>query len=456
MYAEQLGPLDAAYLALDSPTTSGTVCLLLELDGRVDRAIVRRRLVDGVTRMPDLRRRLHVLASGLARPWWVDDPDFDIDAHLSEYQVPRPGGPVETAKLVSELSMRHLDRERPLWRVDLLHDRRARRSSMLVCVHHAVADGFRMRQVLTAVAGQGAFEADSGEALEPTDAWIPRAAPPDLDMLARAAIRTGRWGISAALTSGRVAASTPPWRPLQTARELPVAPSTPFNRAVSGRRTWVYGTLDLAASRPVRTRLGVTVNDVVHATIAAAIRDWLLARGALPTRPLVAMVPVSMRRDTGDTSGANRIGVTLCHLPTQVEDPLDRLRQAHRAMGKAKARTWFDEAALNTLTRVFGLSLPPAVRTVSSLHLLDRLPSPINLVVSNVPMFDDRFGVGDRRVRAVYPMAPIFEGVGLNITIQGYQHRLDVGIAACPQLVPDVERLWQGMQLEYERLCAAT
>lgn len=454
MYAEQLGPLDAAYLALDSPTTSGTVCLMLQLDGQVDLATVRRHLVDGVTRMPDLRRRLHGVAKGLGRPWWVDDPHFDIDAHLGEHEVPSPGGARATAATVSQLSMRHLDRHRPLWRVEVLQDRLDRSTSLLVCVHHAVADGFRMRQVLGAFTSRRPSQAGPRERVAPADAWIPRAVPPELELLARAALRTGRWGVSAALTGGRVALTSPPWRPLQTALELPPAPATPFNRAVSGRRTWVYGTLELAASRRLRTHYRVTVNDVVHAVIAAALRDWLRDRDTLPDRPLVAMVPVSMRAGATDTAGANRIGVTLCQVPTEQQHPLDRLRQAHRAMSKAKTRPVLDDNALDALARVFGLALPTAVQTVSSWHLLDRLPSPINLVVSNVPMFDDHFYVGPRQVSAVYPMAPIFEGVGLNITIQGYQHRLDVGVAACPELVPDVDRLWARMQQEYSDLCA--
>lgn len=449
MPPEQLRPIDAAYLALDGPTTTGNVCLLLPLDGRATLRTVRRQVALGVRRRPELRRRLREVAYGLDRPWWVVDDEFDLSHHVYEHTLARSAGRAGMGRLVARISAQQLDRKHPLWAVHLVHDLSTGHSAIVTAVHHAIADGFRMRELLDAFVGPDSVAGTSERDLAADAAQAPR----DVELLARSAYDAGKWAVSAGLGAARSAATVPS-AAITAAAALPSAPATPFNRAVSAQRSWAFGTLSLQDSRAVRRRLGVTVNDVVHAITAAGLRRWLLERDALPQRPLVALVPMSARHRTDDHSGSNRIALALCEIPTHIGDPIERLQAAAAAMRRVKDRPLLDEAALDAVTRVLAAGLSRATQVAATVRLLDVLRSPINLVISNVPMFDDRFQVGQRTAQAVYPMPPIFEGIGVNITVQGYQRRLDIGVAGCAELVPDVELIWHEMVAEHARLCA--
>ena len=439
MQARQLRPLDAAYLALDGPRTVGHVCLVLPLDGPITLAALRTQVGARVGRLPELRQRLHQGANVIDRPWWVDDPSFDVDQHIDEVHVARR----ELAEVVSELAMEPLPRTRPLWQVQLL--REGRRCYVMTKVHHAVADGSHYRDILHAL---------FGTAVDDVPAWAPERAPSTLDLAARGLVGASRWVWGSAYAAARAVADRP--RALGGLLD-PIgvhgAPPTPFNRTISARRVWAFRTWGLAASKPARAHYGVTVNDVVHAVAAAGLRQWLLEAEALPDQPLVALVPMSVRHLTPDPTGANRLALGLCRIPTDIDDPVERIFSAREDMEVAKRRPVLSEGALEVLTRLFGATLEPASWVASTVKLLDTVRLPFNTIISNVPMGQDLFVIAGRRVTAVYPFAPLGDGMGVSITIQGYQGRLDVGISACADLLPDVEHLMDLMTAEYAHVC---
>ena len=460
MEALQLGPLDAAYLALDGPTTTGNICLLMPLDGRVRLTTLRRQLLERLPALPELRWRVREVLWGMDRPWWIEDVDFDLDRHLVEHTVLEVGDLDTTGLLVADLSMRHLDRDHPLWQIHLLHEPHLRRSSVLTVLHHAMADGHRMREILQVLFGPRRPHrppASDDAPGVPEDAEQARPGSlTDAALVSRSVLRTGQWAWEATLRTAKSAASLPASIVHSALLHLPEVPPTPFNRAVSDRRSWAYGTVELARSKAVRRAHGVTVNDLVHSIVAAAVREWLVARDALPDAPLATLVPIAARHPhppLAEESGVNHLALAVPHLPTHLADPVERLRAAHDAMAHGKARPWLDETSLDVIGRLLHTSLRWGTYAASTLRLHDSLKPVVNLVVSNVPMFDDQFRVGRHTVVAVYPMPPIFEGIGLNVTLQGYQGRLDIGVAACADLVPDVAALVDWMRTEYDRLC---
>lgn len=443
MRAQQLRPLDAAYLALDGPRTVGNVCLLLPLDREVTFADVRGQVSTRVGRLPEFRRRLQALPLGLDLPWLVDDVDFDLDHHVLESYA----GHGSLAAAVAGIAMTPLDRRRPLWELHLLHEERGP-SVLVTKVHHAIADGSRMRDILHALLG-------TDQLVEDDPGWEPEPTPPLTTMLARSAVDWAAWGVGTAARLARQAVTDP--AALTGAVDFsgwPGAPATIVNKPVSGRRALAFGTWDLAASKPVRTMLGATVNDLLHACAAAGMRQWFAARDALPASPLVAMVPISVRHLAVDQSGANRIALTLCTIPTDVDDRRERVAAARAAMAVAKTHVAANEDALMMVTRAFASTLSPGSNLASVLRLPDVMHLPFNTVISNVPMGQDLFGVGEARVTAVYPMPPLGEGMGFNVTAQGYQGRLDVGVSVCPELIPDVDALYEAMASEWRALCA--
>jgi WS/DGAT/MGAT family acyltransferase len=226
------------------------------------------------------------------------------------------------------------------------------------------------------------------------------------------------------------------------------APRTPFNAALTPHRLVATATFRLSEVRRASQAFGVTVNDVILAVCSGALRRHLGRNGELPAAPLVALVPVAAR--DGDqallgrgAAGANRLSAVLVPLPTDRADPGARLRAVADATRGAKA----SHAALGAGTLMaWAEVLRPAVcaaasRVYSGLGLASRLPPLCNLVVSNVAGPTKRLSFRGARPEALYPLGPLFEGMGLNVTVFSHANRLDVGLVACPELLPDLAGL---------------
>ena len=195
--------------------------------------------------------------------------------------------------------------------------------------------------------------------------------------------------------------------------------------------------------KAIKQRAGTTVNDVVMAVCAGALRQYLLDRDALPDRPLVGMVPVSTRTGAEADRWTNRVSAMFPMLPTASADPVDRLRQMQQIMLEAKDR--FSLVPADVLTD-YAEFAPPALfiraaRVASQLRLADRFNAPFNLVISNVPGPRQPLYLGRAPMLHYYPVSTIVEGQGVNITVQSYCDTLDFGLVACRELVPDLEEL---------------
>jgi len=219
-----------------------------------------------------------------------------------------------------------------------------------------------------------------------------------------------------------------------------VAPRTSFNDRITPHRRFAFGSLDLADVKDIKKQLGVTVNDVVLALCASALRRYLQERGELPADPLIAMVPVSVRTEAQQGSFGNQVSAMTTSLHTHVTDPVQRLECIHESMRIAKEQ---HQALPANLLQDFAQFAPPAVaaraaRVIARATAANWMDVPFNVVISNVPgpQFPI-YGLGAKLV-AHYPVSAINDGVGLNITVQSYDGSLDFGIIACRELMPDV------------------
>jgi diacylglycerol O-acyltransferase len=227
---------------------------------------------------------------------------------------------------------------------------------------------------------------------------------------------------------------------------LPV-PRTLFNRALSAHRSVAYGSIPLEAVKRVKNAFGVTVNDAVLAASALALRRYLQARAALPAGPLVCAVPISLKSDREKREFSNKVSSLWIRLPTQLEDPETVVRAVRRETERAKT---VHGAAEEDMVPAWLELAPPllttaSVRLFSELHLADRTPPFVNVIVSNmkgppVPLY-----FGGARVEAVYPMGPVGEGMGLNITLLSNMGRIDVGVLTCREIVPDPWEITEGL-----------
>jgi WS/DGAT/MGAT family acyltransferase len=233
-------------------------------------------------------------------------------------------------------------------------------------------------------------------------------------------------------------------------------PKTVFNGRISAHRRFAFGSLSLDRVRALKREHDVTVNDVVVALCTGAVRHWLLARNELPDEPLVAMVPVSVRRREERGDYGNRISMMVVPIPTDEPDPLKRLQRTHDVLASAKDRHSALPANLLTDATSF---IPPAVAALAArttVDVLSRTRPPLNLVISNVPGPRKPLYLAGAQLQANFPVSVIVDGVGLNITVLSYQDHLDFGIVADREQVDDAWALFHQLGAALEQLDVRT
>ena len=476
---EQLSGLDGAFLAMETRSVFGHVGSVCIVDAKVAGGGEPGLTLEHLTRViesrlplvPLFRRRLVTVPFGLDHPYWVEDPDFDIAFHVRELALRAPGNDRQLTEQVARLHARPLDRSRPLWELYLITGLSGGRAAVYSKIHHAAIDGVSGGDILTAVLDVS----PQGREL-PVDQVFEGERPPDPTwLLARSAVSLAFRPIQAVKVFGDLARSIPVLAnaigPLlahrlagkdsgdllsQTGLRAPV---TPFNAPLSPHRRCAFTDLPLAEVRKLREghdRAGLTVNDVVMALCAGALRRWLQLHDALPVAPLVAAVPVSVRtRDQKGTYG-NQVSMMLAALPTNQSDAGDRLDAMHEAMRAAKDQHGAIPASL--LGDVSQFAMPAlanqAWRLSARLRLLERV-SPFNLIVSNIPGPRVALYLAGAEVLAYYPVSALVDGQGLNITVMSYRGNLYFGLIACRRLVPDLDVMAGYLREELDALTAA-
>lgn len=471
----RLTGLDTAFLALETSTSTGHVGSLSLLDPTtaaepLDFARLIALFEARIGRVPVLRQHLLTVPFGIDQPWWVDDEHFDIGYHLREVALPTPGSRAQLAEVVANIHARPLDRSRPLWETYLISGLDDGLLAVYTKVHHATMDGVSGAEMLTAL-----FDLTPTPAPDPAPApWAPKP-PPSRTHVAKAALsRLLARPVEATKVVAEAARMLPAVAPTVGARvgsvfglgkgegsgaaghpETPlVGPQTPFNVAISAHRRFGFTTLPLAQVKAVKNHFGTSLNDVAVAVSAGALRRWLIAHDALPEGPLVAMLPVSIRTGASDFKG-NQVSAMLAAVPTHVADPVERLRTAQTITSVAKAQ----HAAMppGFIDEVLGVA-PPAVtnrlfRVTWASRVLHRLPA-FNVVISNVPGPPIPVYLAGTRLIAHYPVSAIADGVGLNITLVGYDGGLHFGVIAAREIAPDLDDLVGHLHTELDLLLA--
>jgi WS/DGAT/MGAT family acyltransferase len=470
---QQLTGLDAAFLAMETPTVYGHVGSICILDpststepftlGHLTEVVESR-----LHLLPPFRRRLVEVPFGVDQPYWIEDPDFDIEFHVRELALPAPGDDKQLAEQAARLHARPLDRRRPLWELYLISGLQNDRVAIYTKVHHAAIDGVSGNDILTALLDL----TPEGRDLDDAPPWECDPVPGNLRMLASSALSLAGQPLRAARLTYGVLRSLPGLAKSPARPTLPVidrligrdarvmlpsaplrAPSTPFNKSVTGHRRWAFRDIDLAKVKTLKNAAGLTVNDVVMTLCAGALRRWLLDHSALPDDPLVAAVPVSIRAE-GEKLG-NRVSSMLAPLPTNVDDPAERMRLSHQAMLGAKEQHGALPAdLLGDVTQFAAPALAgQAARLAARMRLVERI-SPFNLIISNVPGPNVPLYYAGAKLEAYYPLSAIADGQGLNITVMSYGGKMFFGLISDRELVPDLDVLAGYLVDELEELLA--
>lgn len=481
---KQLTGLDATFLYLETATTFGHVTGLMIFERPTadydPYAAVYAKFASLIGEIEPLRRRLVEVPFGLDHPYWVADPAFDLDFHVRELRLARPGLVDQLADQVCRIVGRPMDRTRPLWEVYVIDGLQDGRWAMLTKYHHATIDGASGQLMLQMVTDTHPDVPAPGA----SPSWEPEPLPSTAELLrltlgnlARSPFKAMRLearivrqladtaGIhslgSAASQAGAAIKRIAQWgggdRP-NISLPTTAAPPTPWNKTITGHRRFAMRSASLENIKRLKQATGGTVNDIVMAICAGGLRQYLLAHDALPDRPLRAMVPVSIRTGAEADPWTNRVSAIVAELPTDCDDPLERVRRCHQAMQKAKRRFELVPAAelVDLTLHSTAVLSTAAVRLASRLRLADRVAQPFNVVISNVPGPREPLYFAGAKLCHQFPLSIVTDGQGLNITVVSYLDRLDFGFIADRDLVPDVWDLADMHIAEITRLFDAT
>jgi WS/DGAT/MGAT family acyltransferase len=477
----QLTALDAQFLALENDRTHGHVGSVAIYDpstapgGRVTLDDVKNLLRERLHLLTPFRWRLVKVPFGLDHPYWKDEDEIDLDYHVRELALPAPGDLRQLAEQTARIFERRLDRSRPLWEMYLIHGVEGDKIGLLTKVHHAALDGLSGAEILVTLLDLE----PAGRVIPPPDSERERDSHPGgAELFARGLAATPRHTLSflrklpgtlpnldlvptlrsvpgvntVASTARAVSNLLPGGEELHGDRLL--APRTSLNRRISAHRRVALTSIPLSEVKRIKNHFGVTVNDVIVTITAAALREWLLTHDELPTDPLLAMIPVSVRLPEEFGTFGNRVSMMTVPIPTNQHEPARRIRDAHEYLAQAKAR---HELTPRMLIQEANEGIPPALLSRTAKTLLrvagsGRLNPPLNVVISNVPGSPVPLYCAGARLEANYPLSVITDGMGLNLTIISYQDRVDFGIVGDREEVPDVWFLADEVQHAYEEL----
>ncbi len=455
---DRLTGADAWYLYLEGPTVHLHVTGLMVLDpstapGGFSFDTLRSFITQRLHLMPTLRQRLVEVPLSIDHPTWIDDPNFDPDEHLHHHIVEGAGSDAELAAVIGEFASHPLRRDRPLWDMLVVEGLAGGGAAAAMKMHHCIVDGVTGMEVMATLLDLGP-EPEPHEPHEPSGGNRPVPVPSPLDAALSASwsritdpLRQVRAATGAA-TSMIGIAETSVRRRLGGAAAVahPInAPRTRFNASIGPKREVAFGLAPMDDLEAVRNAFGVTINDVVLAACSYGLRQYLECWDRIPDRPLVCSVPVSTHGH-GDPA-TNQVSNMFVNLPVDLDDPVEQLMTIHR--GSVGAKEVQGSVGTHLISDVVEL-IPTTVfrfatRLYSTTGLADRLAPVHNLIVSNVKGSPVPLYLAGARVTAMYPFGPLMEGTGLTVTVLSNNGELNLGLIACPDLVPSLHELRDAM-----------
>ncbi len=447
---QQLSGLDSSFLYLETANTPMHVGGLNVYEGSLTFDEFKDFLAQRLHLAPRLLQKLVTVPIGLGNPYWVDDPDFDINLHLHHTALPKPGDWKSLRKLTSRMFSQALDRNRPLWEfifvegLDNVPQVPKGSVAIISKIHHAAIDGAAGAEILGLL-----FDASpKPRKIPPAPKREIEELPSNITLLTKSYLNLIKSPFklpSLLLNTAKAAVATGKISRVQTSdvpRTVFNAPHCVLNQPVSSRRMWNSALLSLDRVKKLRIAVeGCTLNDVVLAICTGALRRYLLKKDELPDKPLVAMIPVNTRSKTEKGDMGNQVSAMLIQLPTDIDDPIDQLRQLHENTKRGKsyqdaigAKQMTDYAEFIPFALGAGASRLYTRMNVSKMH------RPVfNLVITNVPGPQIPLYMNGKLMLANMGMAPIFDGMGLIIPVLSYNGVLSFSPTTAANIMPDVD-----------------
>jgi WS/DGAT/MGAT family acyltransferase len=449
--------MDASFLYFETPSMHMHVLgtLVLDTNGMPagwSRDRVHRLIRERLDLLPPFRRRLLRPTLRLHHPVWADVEDIDLHDHITTVTCPAPGGEAQLEEVIGAFAAEKLPRDRPLFHILVIEGLAEGRVAVVFKVHHCAVDGVGAARILSNLFDLGP-EGRTPEQLDEARALVAAATP------------TSEPGLPALVMHEAVGLAM---RPLGVAKLLPqvaksavnlvmsrrasgsgtsgalpfTAPRAPFNGTIGPDRVVSLVDVALEDIKAVKNAAGGTFNDAVIAICGGAFRHYLEARGELPDSSLIAVVPVSVRGED-DNQAANRTSAMFTSLGTDIDDPLERLESVRGAndIGKADQKALGDELIVQAAELASPNVTALIARLYSTARLADLHPLVHNVVISNVAGPPIQIYFAGAKVERIFPLGPVLEGPGLNITVVSYRDRVGFGLIACKERMPDLDDL---------------
>jgi WS/DGAT/MGAT family acyltransferase len=445
---QPLSGLDSSFLFLEDPHQPMHVGSVLVFEGSMNFDAFRQTMASRVHLVPRLRQRLVMVPFGIGKPYWVEDPAFNLDMHLQHVALPNPGNWRELRGLAARIFSMPLDRTRPLWEMtfveglDKIPQVPPGSVAIINKIHHAAIDGVSGADMMGILLD---MTKEPREFITPPPRTVPPM-PNELEVLAHTARKIMGKPTELKRFAGEVREAIRATAKVQRGGVEPppnpmTAPTTPFNHTITGQRIWNTALLELDRVKAIRKIAGCTLNDVVLAICAGALRRYLEEKGELPEEPLVAMVPVSTRGEDEHAQMGNKVSAMFLDLATHIADPVERLDaiKEHSQGGKAFERAGASRAFVD-LYEFIPFGLATRMTQLYSRFRVAEMHNPIfNCVITNVPGAQMDLYMAGHKLLATMGMAPLVDGMGLLITVLSYNGVLSISPTSCPAVMPDLD-----------------
>jgi WS/DGAT/MGAT family acyltransferase len=456
--ADRLSALDASFLYLEersAPLHVGSVAVFRRPRSGFDYGQLLALIEQRLPEVPRYRQRVVPVPAHLARPVWIDDPDFDLTYHVRRSALPRPGTEAQLFDLVARLMSRPLDHDRPLWEVYLVEGLAKSHLALVTKTHQALVDGVRTVDI-----GQLILAATPHTAKPGTDDWRPRQHPGRtrlmLDALAdtakapRDVIETARTAATDAVSTARKVVGAVGGLISAVGDVARPTAASPLNVPIGSQRRFAVARARLEDLRGLHAEHDATVNDVVLAVIAGALRNWLLSRGEPVTSgtSLRALVPLAEQQGNGISSATPY----LVELPVGEPNPIVRLQHISHAM---RAHTdSVRSVAASALLRVGDFS-PPTLHALGARAAAGFSKRIFNLVVTNVPGPQVPLYAGAAQLTEMFPVVPLVRNQALAVGVTSYDGGVYFGLTGDRDAMSDVDLVAKMVEESVDELLTA-
>ncbi len=467
---QQLSGLDSSFLYLETGTTPMHIGSLAIYDqstapgGHVTFKEILQFFALRLHKARMFRQRLVRVPLSLDHPYWIEDPDFDLEFHVRHIALPKPGDWRQLCIQAARLHARPLDLNRPLWEayviegLDNVAGVPAGSFALVTKVHHAAIDGVSGAEMAAAIHDL----APDAAVVPPTAGWAPDRLPAGIELLSRSALRSagmplkfGRLLLRSAPALAKVVAGV-------ATRQLRIpvqVPRTRFNGTVSAHRVFDGRAFKLDEFKAIKNaQPGTTVNDVVVSICGGALRNYLRAKGELPPQSLVAMAPMSVRPEAARSNAGNLVSAMALPVRSDIGDPVERLIAVSMESVQAKKLAY---TMGPNLTADLAEFLPSTLanflaRSYAAARTADHVPPLFNTVITNVPGINaPLYSMGSRMV-ASYGLGPIVHGLGLFQPVLSYNNTITISAIADRDMMPDPAFYCACLQASFDELREAT